>query len=139
MATLKYSRQREAIKEFLISRQDHPTADTVYENIREKYPHISLGTVYRNLSLLVSLGEIDKISTAQGPDRFDARTAPHHHFVCRQCHCVIDMDMPPDDSLEAAAAATFSGTIDGHIVSFYGLCENCMKDAQKQIDNRETL
>ena len=51
MAALKYSRQRESIKEFLRSRTDHPTADTVYENLRQIYPNISLGTVYRNLSV----------------------------------------------------------------------------------------
>ena len=49
MATLKYSRQRESIKEFLRSRTDHPTADVVYENMKLIYPNISLGTVYRNL------------------------------------------------------------------------------------------
>jgi len=46
MAALKYSRQRESIKEFLRSRTDHPTADTVYENLRQIYPNISLGTVF---------------------------------------------------------------------------------------------
>ena len=49
MATLKYSRQRESIKEFLTGRTDHPTADFVYENMKQIYPNISLGTVYRNL------------------------------------------------------------------------------------------
>ena len=58
MATLKYSRQREAIKTFLASRTDHPTADTVYTCLRETYPNISLGTVYRNLSLLEQLGAV---------------------------------------------------------------------------------
>ena len=46
---LKYSRQREAIKEFLMTRKDHPTADVVYMNVRQEFPNISLGTVYRNL------------------------------------------------------------------------------------------
>ena len=125
MATLKYSRQREAIKEFLDMRTDHPTADTVYENIREQYPNISLGTVYRNLALLVSLGEIIKISSAQGPDRFDANTIPHHHFVCRNCHCVIDLDLPDPVNLEKNAAEHFNGVIEGHTISFFGLCEHC--------------
>ena len=49
MAALKYSRQRESIKEFLMTRTDHPTADTVYENMKMIYPNISLGTVYRNI------------------------------------------------------------------------------------------
>lgn len=131
MAALKYSRQREAIKEFLCSRTDHPTADTIYENIREQYPNISLGTVYRNLGLLVSIGEIAKITAVQGPDRFDARTAPHHHFVCRHCHCVIDLEMPEQNHLEQTASQSFDGVIEGHTISFYGLCADCKKNLQK--------
>ena len=75
MKPLKYSRQRESIKEFLQGRTDHPTADTVYTNIREIYPNISLGTVYRNLALLASLGEIQKITCEDGADRFDPGSA----------------------------------------------------------------
>ena len=67
MATLKYSRQRESIKEFLMTRKDHPTADVVYENVKKIYPNISLGTVYRNLSLLSDLGEIQKLSSFAAP------------------------------------------------------------------------
>ena len=52
-ANMKYSRQREAIRTFLCSRKDHPTAAVVYECLRNDFPKISLGTVYRNLSLLV--------------------------------------------------------------------------------------
>ena len=74
MATLKYSRQRESIKEFLRNRTDHPTADVVYENMKLIYPNISLGTVYRNLSLLADLGEIKKLSSFAGADHFDGRT-----------------------------------------------------------------
>ena len=59
---LKYSRQRQVIKDFLMTRKDHPTADTVYMNVRNEYPNISLGTVYRNLSLLADIGEIGRAS-----------------------------------------------------------------------------
>ena len=74
---LKRSKQRESIKKFLISRYDHPTAETVYMNIKEEFPNISLGTVYRNLSLLADIGEIQKLSTGIGPDRFDGNPKPH--------------------------------------------------------------
>ena len=63
MKVLKYSRQRESIKACLMGRKDHPTADAVYSSIREEFPNISLGTVYRNLNLLVELGEIQKLET----------------------------------------------------------------------------
>ena len=55
MATLKYSRQRASIKEYLDHTTEHPTADTVYLHVREEFPRISLGTVYRNLNLLADM------------------------------------------------------------------------------------
>ena len=75
MKTLKYSRQRESIKACLMSRKDHPTADALYTSIREQFPNISLGTVYRNLNLLVELGEIRKLSCGDGTDHFDYDTS----------------------------------------------------------------
>ena len=77
MKTLKYSRQRESIKASLMSRKDHPTADAVYASIREEFPNISLGTVYRNLNLLVELGEVQKLTFGDGKDHFDADTSLH--------------------------------------------------------------
>ena len=105
MAALKYSRQRESIKEFLRSRTDHPTADTVYENLRQIYPNISLGTVYRNLSLLSDRGDILRLSCDGKTDRFDADTRPHYHFMCKQCGCVQDIDMPYQEALDHLAFA----------------------------------
>ena len=56
MTALKHSKQRELIKAFLMTRKDHPTADVVYTNVRQQNPNISMGTVYRNLTLLADLG-----------------------------------------------------------------------------------
>ena len=92
MPTLKYSRQRESIKDNLMHRTDHPTADMVYSDIRKVYPNISLGTVYRNLALLSDLGEIQKLTTSDGAVRFDGNTAPHNHFTCRKCGSVLDLE-----------------------------------------------
>lgn len=61
---IKRSRQREAIRQCLAGRYDHPTAETVYMSIKDEFPNISLGTVYRNLSLLSDLGEIQKITVS---------------------------------------------------------------------------
>ena len=118
MKTLKYSRQRESIKDFLQTRLDHPTADTIYENIRKIYPNISLGTVYRNLSLLAALGEITKISSTNGADRFDPNTSPHHHFICTSCQKVQDLDMSNIDFIQDLAAKNFHGQIKSYITNF---------------------
>ena len=81
MKTIKYSRQRESIKACLAGRVDHPTADVIYADIRRQFPHVSLGTVYRNLNLLAELGEIQKLSCGDGKDHFDWNTSPHYQFV----------------------------------------------------------
>ncbi|MDO4648616.1 MAG: transcriptional repressor [Eubacteriales bacterium] len=126
MATLKYSRQREAIREFLMDRTDHPTADTVYENIRITYPNISLGTVYRNLNLLAEIGEIQKLSSFAGADHFDGRTDTHCHFYCTHCQRITDMDdLDPNVMLEEARAH-FGGKITEFSGRFTGICEDCM-------------
>lgn len=126
MAAIKYSRQRESIKEFLMNRTDHPTADAVYENMKLIYPNISLGTVYRNLSLLSDLGEIKKLSSFSGADRFDGRTDRHCHFMCSHCGRVMDMNTPAVDRLLADAAKGFdNGKISDYNARFFGLCEEC--------------
>ena len=127
MANLKYSRQREAIKDYLSSVTTHPTADTVYMHIKEEFPNISLGTVYRNLNLLVELGEIRKLSCGDGTYHFDYDTSPHYHYVCRQCGRVMDIPMEATKELETAAKEFVPGTIDDHTVFFYGMCDECLK------------
>ena len=93
MAALKYSKQREAIKDFLAHSHEHPTADVVYMNLRESFPNISLGTVYRNLSLLSEMGQIQKISMRDGADRFDGTITPHDHFICEESKIFFWMTM----------------------------------------------
>ena len=123
--TMKHSRQREAIREFLASRKDHPTAEVVYDCLRKDYPRISLGTVYRNLSLLVDLGEAVKLPGIDGLDHFDGNPNPHYHFICSKCHSVIDLKLPMFEEIDRAAAKDFDGVITGHSAYFYGLCGKC--------------
>lgn len=122
---LKYSRQREVIKDFLCTRKDHPTADIVYMNVRQQYPNISLGTVYRNLTLLSDMGDILRLRVGDGVDHFDADTSLHNHFVCTECGSVIDLEMESIEHITEIAAKNFNGQIDGHTTYFYGVCENC--------------
>lgn len=127
---LRHSRQREAIQRCLAGRFDHPTAETIYISIKEEFPTVSLGTVYRNLTLLAELGEIRKLSTGIGPDRFDAVTTPHYHFTCRKCGNVMDLDFTPGEDLIAKASASFPGRIEEHTITFFGTCAGCLQDTK---------
>ena len=128
--SLKYSRQRESIRENLINRMDHPTADMVYSDIRQIYPNISLGTVYRNLALLSDRGEIARIHTKDGTLHFDRNTEPHDHFVCRSCGRITDIEAPSAEEIkEEVKAANDIVDVVGHYVAlkksgrnYMGLC-----------------
>ena len=126
MKTLKYSRQRESIKTCLMNRHDHPTADAVYASIREEFPNISLGTVYRNLNLLVELGKARKLTLGDGKDHFDGDTSPHYHFLCRCCGGIQDLPSLWGKDLEEKMVPHVLGQIDSHSIDFYGTCSSCM-------------
>lgn len=134
MQTLKRSRQREAIKSFLMSRKDHPTADVVYNNIRQEFPNISLGTVYRNLSLLVEIGEAVRVPSGDNCDHFDGNTEPHYHFICNICGSVLDLDMDDcgmSDMMMNMAQKGFGGVVNGCQMHFCGVCEECNRKNNK--------
>ena len=125
---IKHSRQREAILADLRSRRDHPTADMVYESVRIIYPNISLGTVYRNLSLLADHGQVLRISTGMGADHFDGFTKPHNHFICRECGMVEDMEYISCDELILQACGLFPGLIEDFELQFFGKCKKCLSE-----------
>lgn len=124
---MNYSRQREAIRMNLCSRYDHPTAETVYNDLKESMPQLSLGTVYRNLALLTEAGEIQKLASGIGPDRFDGNPMPHFHFFCTKCGEVTDLRSTAPirwtDYL-----SDFNGTIETESVQFYGVCSRCQEN-----------
>ena len=111
-----------------MTRKDHPTADVVYMNVRQEYPNISLGTVYRNLTLLADMGEILRLRVGDGVDHFDADTSKHYHFICSECGQVIDLKMDNIDNIVDIAGMNFDGEIRGHVTYFYGICGNCQKN-----------
>ena len=126
-STLKKSRQRDAILANLENRNDHPTADMIYMDIRKEIPNISLGTVYRNLSLLADLGEILRLSVSGKAERFDGITNFHYHFVCRECNQILDLPMDYVSEINELAQKAFPGEITGHDAFFYGICPDCVK------------
>lgn len=121
----RYSRQREKIFDILKNNKNHPTADEIYGKVRETFPSISLGTVYRNLGVLHEQGLVNRIIHAEGPDRYDADMYAHSHFYCKKCGTIYD--------IEETGFSTSSGTVmNGHRVdyqntSYYGVCSECLK------------
>ena len=113
-----------------MDRKDHPSADTVYMHVRQQYPNISLGTVYRNLTLLSDIGEISRLNVGDGVDRFDADTSPHQHIVCTSCGCVQDVYLPDADKILEYADKYFDGIITTQTIIFRGTCTDCLQKSK---------
>lgn len=116
----RYSRQREVILRIVRSTDAHPTADWIYEQARTIIPKISLGTVYRNLNLLVEEGFIQRLLLDDGIARYDGKLGPHHHFICKKTGRIYDVEVPlADEWLKAFNAATGLNA-SSYRIEFYG-------------------
>ena len=134
MKTLNYSRQREAIYNYLLSTKKHPTAETIFQAVQQDYPKISLATVYRNLTVLEETGQVQRIPCNDAKDHYDANTAEHPHFVCNYCQSVLDLEMDNLEFLHTLANQGFGGTIEQSQVVFFGKCPACL-DKEKTNNN----
>ena len=119
------SKQKEAILKAVKNTYSHPTADWVYEQVKQEMPHISLGTIYRDLRLLREEGKISEINLADTTSRFDGNTQNHYHFRCERCGRIFDVDEPVDKEIEMRVARRTGFLISNHRLEFYGLCLGC--------------
>ena len=128
----RYSKQRAALLELLNSTKEHPTAAWLYERLREQYPSISLGTVYRNLSFLAEQGKVQILRGGSGFDRFDGNVAPHSHITCMACGRVADADcaIPGEAEAEKVAEEASGFKVLYHSLDFYGICPECLRDQE---------
>ena len=126
--TSKHFRKRDAILHCVRSTDAHPSADWVFEHVKEQIPDISLATVYRNLSLFKDQGLIASLGTVKGVERFDGNTNPHVHFICTGCGAVVDLpEISVPEELNSAVARSSGGQVDNCQLSFTGLCGECRK------------
>ena len=122
----KHFRKRDAILACVRGTDVHPSADWVYETLRQQMPDVSLATVYRNLALFKQQGLIASLGTVGGIERFDGNTSPHVHFICTGCDAVIDLpQMTVPQSLSSQAAAQSGGQVNVCQLTFTGLCSRC--------------
>lgn len=130
--SFRFTTQRRAILEELQKVQTHPTADEVYEMVRNRLPKVSLGTIYRNLDMLASQGMIQKLHVADTQMRFDGNPAPHLHIYCQECGRVADIHA----SLQISQLLQDLDTdfeITGYTLFFQGICPACQESKhQKQ-------
>lgn len=124
------TRQRKLVLDAVRASSTHPTADEIYSAVHELDPHVSRGTVYRNLNLLADEGSVLVIKTPGG-SRFDKTIEPHAHIMCTHCGAVIDVDLPFDASLNAKATELSGWNVISHYTIFEGVCPECSGHADE--------
>jgi Fur family peroxide stress response transcriptional regulator len=119
------TRQRERLLELLRETDSHPTAAELFETARPEFPNLSLGTVYRNLEVLVGEGQIEAVPAASGPVRYDGNPVPHHHFVCEHCGAIHDVELPLPSELADQLERKYELHAERARIRFSGLCHAC--------------
>ena len=124
--TAKHFRKRDAILSCLRQTTEHPSADWVYAKLKPEIPDLALGTVYRNLSLFKDQGLIASLGTVGGVERFDGNVTPHVHFVCTNCHRIMDLSqIQVPEELNASAGRASGGVVESCQLTFRGRCAGC--------------
>lgn len=125
----RHTQQREIIHEELCKLISHPTADELFQIVRERLPHISLATVYRNLELLAQQGAITKLELCGQQRRFDGNAAQHAHIRCLGCGAVADVDVTPRETPLDEVRAGTDYCVTGQRTEFVGQCPRCQADS----------
>jgi len=123
--------QRREILRAVLERDDHPTADQVYDAVKDCIPGLSRTTVYRVLETLVGLGVIRRLHYPGTTARFDGNVHRHHHLICTTCNRVIDIASRTLDNLKLPPRQRHGFEIEDYSVHFVGVCAECRRKASK--------
>ncbi len=125
-STVKHFRKRDAILDYLRHTNQHPSAETVYSDLKQLIPDLSLGTVYRNLAYFRKEGLVNSLGAVNGVERYDGHIEPHVHFVCTACGCVRDLkNIQVPEELKSAAGAEAHASVENCCLTFQGRCSAC--------------
>ena len=129
---LRSSSQRSLVHQIVVAAPDHPTAQAVFERARKRMPAISLGTVYRNLQLLVEQDLLLERKVGSRPARYEANRFRHYHICCSRCGALEDLSVPYQELLDRRVQKLVRYKLQEHRMEFYGICPQCQAADRKR-------
>ncbi len=130
-ANIRITPQRYAVLEYLIESHSHPTADEIYHALVDRFPNMSVATVYNNLRLFTKIGFVQEMSYGDGSSRFDFSSTRHYHAICERCGKIVDIFYPGLEDVESAAEQLTGFKIHEHRMELYGICPECQKQSNE--------
>ena len=124
-ANIRITPQRYAVLEYLIESDSHPTADDIYRSLVEKFPNVSVATIYNNLRLFTKIGFVKEMTYGDGSSRFDFATTQHYHAICENCGKIEDIYYPGLEDIEETAHNLTGYKVTNHRMEVYGICPEC--------------
>ena len=125
----KLTPQRLAVARILARSEGHPSVDAIHDQLQENFPTMSLATVYRNVMLIKSLGEVLEIGFPEGGNRYDGnKPYPHPHVICVRCKKIIDPELSSLKDVTREVMATSGFKILTHRMDFFGICSACQSE-----------
>ena len=123
---MAFTFQRQVIYEAVVDSREHPTPELIYEQVRQRIPSISLGTVYKNVKTFLDSGILKEVTLHHGSLRLEANMTPHHHFVCSSCRAIYDIAQGAVEPVQYSTGEVPAGfLIESWRVEFAGLCKTC--------------
>jgi Fur family ferric uptake transcriptional regulator len=125
MVLRRETKQKRVILEEIEKSTNHPTARDIYNSVRQQLPRISLGTVYRNMDLLVREGKIKRLDSGGREAHFDADLSEHHHVTCVSCGRIDDLATSQELKVISETFEQKGWVIHERRVEFLGVCPVC--------------
>lgn len=130
---IRITPQRLGVYEILCNENKHLTVDEIYRKMKVNFPAVSLATVYTILELYGRKKLVREMRITFDKSCFDGRMDSHHHFLCKRCGKIIDIDLHPCPALQRSE-------VNGHLIQelqgyFYGICSDC----RAIVDNSEEI
>ncbi len=122
--------QRLSIVKILAQCENHPSVENIYNSLKPDYPTMSLATVYKNIELIKSVGEVLELGFPDGSNRYDGiKPTPHPHLVCIKCKKIFDPDLDSLDEMQKEVESETNFKILYHRLDFFGICSSCRNNS----------
>jgi Fur family peroxide stress response transcriptional regulator len=120
--------QRMAVLKILAESRDHPSAEQIYDRVKEDFPMTSLATIYKTVTLLKAMGEVLELGFSDDSNHYDGYMPyPHPHLICVECRGIIDPELDSLDRLAEEVTGQTGYQILDYRLDFFGICPACQQ------------